>query len=82
LGVAPVESSHWRRLICDAAPRSAEQMKIVIEAESPGDSGTLFRIRFGEKLIGEELTAAETHLLIGEILERITLPRKNDAAVK
>jgi hypothetical protein len=64
------------------AYRTAEQMKIVIEAETPGDSRTLFRITLAQKLIGQELTAAEAHLLVGEILERIALPRKGDSGAK
>jgi hypothetical protein len=64
------------------AARTADQMSIILEPESPGDSRTLFRVKLGEKLIGEELTAAEAHLLVGEILERIALPRKVDAAAK
>ncbi|HYC26163.1 MAG TPA: hypothetical protein VEC58_09020 [Roseiarcus sp.] len=47
---------------------------ILIEAQSPGDSSTLFRLRIDEKIVGENLTAAQTHLLIGEILERVALP--------
>jgi hypothetical protein len=48
---------------------SVEQ--IVIELQTPGDSGTLFRLRLDNKVIGENLTAVQTHLLIGEILDRI-----------
>jgi hypothetical protein len=59
-----------------------EQMTIVIEAESPGDSRTLFRIRFGDRPIGEELTAVEAHLLVGEILARIALPKQQNTKTK
>jgi hypothetical protein len=48
---------------------SVEQ--IVIELQTPGDSGSLFRLRLDNKVIGENLTAVQTHLLIGEILDRI-----------
>jgi hypothetical protein len=64
------------------AATGADQMRIVVEAETPGDSRTLFRVKMGEKLIGYELTAAETHLLVGEMLERIALPIKVDTAAK
>jgi hypothetical protein len=64
------------------AATGADRMRIVVEAETPGDSRTLFRVKMGEKLIGYELTAAETHLLVGEILEHIALPRKVDTPVK
>jgi len=47
---------------------------IAIEPESPGDSATLFRLRIDQRVVGEKLTAAQTHLLIGEILGRIALP--------
>ena len=49
--------------------------KIVIELETPGNSRSLFRLRLDKKVVGENLTAAQAHLLIGEILDRITLPR-------
>jgi hypothetical protein len=49
--------------------------QIVIEAETPGDSRTMFRLRIDANLIAEDLTAAQAHLLVGEILERIALPR-------
>jgi hypothetical protein len=49
--------------------------RIVIELQIPGDSGSLFRLRLDNKVVGENLTAVQTHLLVGEILDRITLPR-------
>jgi hypothetical protein len=49
--------------------------RIVIELETPGDSRSLFRLRLDNKVVGENLTAAQAHLLVGEILDRITLPR-------
>jgi hypothetical protein len=51
--------------------------RIVIELETPGDSRSLFRLRLDEKVVGEYLTAAQAHLLVGEILDRITLPRSS-----
>ena len=48
--------------------------KVCFEAQSPGDSRSLFRLRIDEKLIAENLTAAQLHLLIGEILQLLTLP--------
>jgi hypothetical protein len=48
---------------------------IAIEPESPGDSATFFRLRIDQRVVGEKLTAAQTHLLIGEILGRIALPK-------
>jgi hypothetical protein len=49
--------------------------RIVIELETPGDSRSLFRLRLDNKVVGEKLTAVQAHLLVGEILDRITLPR-------
>ena len=44
--------------------------RIVIELEIPGDSRSLFRLRLDNKVVGESLTAVQTHLLVGEILDR------------
>jgi hypothetical protein len=49
--------------------------RTVIELETPGDSRSLFRLRLDNKIVGENLTAVQAHLLVGEILDRITLPR-------
>jgi len=49
--------------------------EIVIELETPGDSRTMFRLRIDENLIADGLTAAQAHVLAGEILERIVLPK-------
>ena len=50
--------------------------RIAIELETPGDSRSLFRLRLDDKVVAENLTAAQAHLLVGEILDRITLPRQ------
>ena len=49
--------------------------QIVVEAKTPGDSRTMFRLRIDANLIAEDLTTAQAHLLVGKILERIALPR-------
>jgi hypothetical protein len=49
--------------------------RIIVEAETPGDSRTMFRLRIDTNLIAEDLTTAQAHLLVGEILERIALPK-------
>jgi hypothetical protein len=49
--------------------------RIVIELETPVHSRGLFRLRLDNKVVGENLTAVQAHLLVGEILDRITLPR-------
>jgi hypothetical protein len=55
-------------------------MRIVIELEAPGDSRTMFRLLVGEKVVADGMTAAQTHLLVGDILERLALPNKRDSA--
>jgi hypothetical protein len=50
---------------------------ISVEAESPEDSATLFRLRIDDLIVGEDLTAVQAHLLVGIILERVVLPRQN-----
>jgi hypothetical protein len=49
--------------------------RIVIALETPGDSRSMFRLLLDDAVIGENLTAAQAHLLVGEILDRITLPK-------
>ena len=52
--------------------------QIVVEAETVGDSRTMFRLRIDANVIAEGLTAAQAHLLVGEILDRFTLPKHED----
>jgi len=54
--------------------------RIVIELETPGDSRTMFRLRIDDSAIADDLTAVQAHILIGEILERITMPRSSEGA--
>jgi hypothetical protein len=54
--------------------------QIVIEAETPGDSRTMFRLRIDASVIAEELTAVQAHILFGEILERVALPKASERA--
>jgi hypothetical protein len=51
--------------------------RIVVELETPGDSRTMFRLRTDDKVVGESLTAVHAHLLVGEILDRISIPRQS-----
>jgi hypothetical protein len=53
--------------------------QIKIEVETPGDSRTMFGLRIDANVIAERLTAAQTHLLIGEILDRIALPKPGES---
>ena len=50
--------------------------RILIELETPNDSRSMFRLIVDEAVVGETLTAAQTHILVGEILDRITIPRR------
>ncbi len=54
--------------------------QIGIELETPGDSLTMFRLRIDGAPIAADLTAAQAHVLVGEILERITLPKSSEGA--
>lgn len=49
---------------------------ISVEAESPEDSATMFSLRIDDLIVGRGLTAAQAHLLVGEILERVVLPKR------
>jgi hypothetical protein len=49
--------------------------RILIEAETPGDSRAMFRLRIDTTPIADGLTAAQAHLLVGRALERIALPK-------
>jgi hypothetical protein len=51
--------------------------EICIQAETPGDSASLFRLLIDQKIVGESLTAAQAHLLVGEILGRVALPAQD-----
>jgi hypothetical protein len=46
--------------------------QIVIEAETPDDSRTMFRLRVDDTLVGEGLTTAQAQIVVGEVLEEIT----------
>jgi hypothetical protein len=37
----------------------------------------MFRLGLDDKIIGENLTAVQAHLLVGEILDRISIPRRS-----
>jgi hypothetical protein len=71
--------STWRKerhgLFCLRGGELAMVRQIVIEAETPGDSRTMFRLRIDASAIAEGLTAVQAHVLVGEILERIAVPR-------
>ena len=51
--------------------------QIVIEAETPGDFRTMFRLRIDASSIAESLTAVQAHVLVGGILERIAVPKSS-----
>jgi len=49
---------------------------IGIEWQTAGDPAAMLRLKIDDRVVGENLTAAQAHLLVGEILERIVLPNK------
>jgi hypothetical protein len=51
---------------------------ISVEAERPDDSATMFSLRIDDLIVGRGLTAAQAHLLVGEILERVALPQRKN----
>jgi hypothetical protein len=52
--------------------------QIVIEAETPGDSRTMFRLRIDASLIADDLTSVQAHIPVGEIFERIAMPKPSE----
>ncbi|MBV8439118.1 MAG: hypothetical protein JO312_00910 [Hyphomicrobiales bacterium] len=54
--------------------------QIILETETPGDSRTMFRLRLDDRVIAEGLTAVQAHILVGEILDRISTPRAGGRA--
>jgi hypothetical protein len=51
--------------------------QIVIEAETPDNSRTMFRLRLDETLVGECLTSAQAQIGVGVILEEIIAGQPN-----
>ena len=49
-------------------------MKIVIESEQPGGAGALFRVLVDDEIVDSELTAAQAHNIVGDVLEPFLLP--------
>jgi hypothetical protein len=60
-------------------PKMKIPKSICVEAETPGDTATSFRLSIDGKTIALNLTAVQAHLLVGEILEKIVLPKKSGA---
>ena len=62
---------------CRAAKSGAERedgMPIVIEAENPADARSTLRVICAGVIRGENLTAAQAHVLVGEVLEELFPP--------
>jgi hypothetical protein len=51
---------------------------ISIELEVEGDPTSLFVLKIDGAVFAEHLTAAQTHLLVGDVLEQIVLPNAPD----
>jgi hypothetical protein len=54
--------------------------RIVIETETPGDSRTMFRLHIDASPIADGLTAVQAHILVGEILDKIAMPKASIGA--
>ena len=54
--------------------RRGVQVKIILETETADDFRAMFRLHIDDKPIGAGLTAVQAHLLVGDILEKVTLP--------
>jgi hypothetical protein len=55
--------------------------RITIETETLGDYRSMFRLLIDDKVIGQGLTAVQAHILIGDILDRVTVPVRADRMV-
>jgi hypothetical protein len=54
--------------------------KIMIEMESADDFQPLFRLSVNANLIAKGVTASQAYYLVGEVLGRIGLPERAEAA--
>jgi hypothetical protein len=66
--------THARELLAETILR-----QIVVECETIGDSRTMFRLLAAGFVIAENLTAVQVHLLVGEMLDRIAVPRASES---
>jgi hypothetical protein len=64
--------------LVDRNPRE-RAVNIAIEAETPGDNRTMFRVCIAQKVVATGLTAASAHWLVGLALERLTHPELANA---
>lgn len=56
--------------------------RIMIEAETSGEFRSMFSLRIHEKIAGNNITLAQAHVLVDEILDRISVPRPAGSGVK
>jgi hypothetical protein len=49
-------------------------MQLLLEAEDPKNSRSLFRVTLNGKVIAGGLTAAQAHLIVGDALEAFVMP--------
>jgi hypothetical protein len=54
--------------------------QILIEIEPPDDCPKMFRLLIDANLIAEGLTAVQARILVGEILDRIDLPKPTETS--
>jgi hypothetical protein len=53
-------------------------MLLLVEAEQPGDSWSLFRVTLNGRTLGAGLTAAQGHLIVGDALEDFVAPGRRE----
>lgn len=51
-------------------------MRITIENQEQYDPSSLFRVTLNDRLISENLTAAQAHILVGDIFEKALGPKR------
>jgi hypothetical protein len=57
-----------------AVEQEEVDVQLVLEAEEPGNSRSLFRVTLNGKVIASALTAAQAHLIVGDALEAFVMP--------
>jgi hypothetical protein len=55
--------------------------QIMIEAESPDDAQSMFRLSIDTNLIARGVTGAQVRYLVGEVLERVGFPERAETAM-
>ena len=56
-------------------------MRVLLEAETPQDPGSLFRVSVNGHQLAAGLTAVQAHVLVGDALEVFLLPSRSRTGV-